>query len=83
MVRFMARLTDGCDIPKSSSLLLNIEVLPNILSPDGLITLFLFVGDVIATRTNSTTSLIPHDLIYLSDLEYLGRRYKNLSILAS
>ena len=48
------------------SLLLNIyiwQVLPNV---SGLIGLFLFVGDVIASRTSSTTSLIPHDLAYIS-----------------
>ena len=31
----------------------------------GLIRLFLFVRDVIASHTNSTTSLIPHDLAYI------------------
>ena len=64
MVRFMARLTDGCDIPKSSALQSCIfpvakyrSVAKHFIS--GLIGLFQLVGDVIASRTNSTTSFIP------------------------
>ena len=75
----MARLTDGYDIPKSSALQSCIfpvakyqRIAKHFIS--GLIGLFLFVGDVIASRTNSTTSLIPlipTFSLYLSILEYL------------
>ena len=64
MVWFMTRLTDGCDIPKSSAFKSCIfpvakyrSVAKHFIS--GLIGLFLLVGDVIASRTNSTTSFIP------------------------
>ena len=57
-------ITDGCDIPESSALQSYIFPVAKYLSAakhfiSGLIWLFLFVGDVIASCTNLTTSLIP------------------------
>jgi len=55
MVWFMARLTDGCDIPKSSALQSCIFPVAKYRSAakhfvSGLIGLFLLVGDVILSR---------------------------------
>ena len=70
MVRLMARLTDGCDIPKSSPLQSCIfpvakyrSVAKHFIS--GLIGLFLLVGDVIASRTNSTSFIPSRFSLYL------------------
>ena len=61
---FGLRLTDGCDIPKSSALQSCMYPVAKYRSVakhfiSGLIELFLLVGDVIASHTNSTSSFIP------------------------